>query len=222
MKIQNNFVGIITLGHFNPGILTQDFLKTECGLEFRGEGKEEPRSPVFTRISYAKVRFQADLGRLQITEREIEEPGNSKVAEYLRVYLEKLPYTPVFASGVNINITISEADVRSLIEVFLSKKDRLFGLLGTNEYEFETTSIRRRQGKEYTRWKVNNFLQKDKVSETITLNRTDTMFWRLNYNYEVRNLLKNKVLLQIITEGFGKIVERYEKVVSNILGGVSL
>jgi len=222
MKIQNNFVSTVTLGHFNPSILTQEFLKKECGLEFREEAKEEPRSPVFTRINYTKVQFTADLGRLQITEREIEEPGNSKVAEYLRIYLEKLSYTPIFASGVNINITISEADVGNFIEMFMSRKDRLFGLLGTNKYEFEATSIRRRQGERYTRWKVNNFLQKDNASETIGLNIIDTMSCRLNYNYEVRNLLRNKVLLQRITERFDKIVERYEKVTSNICGGVSL
>ncbi len=222
MKIQNNFVSIVTLGHFNPSILTQDFLKKECGLGFREEGKEKPRSPVFTRINYTKVEFKADLGRLQITERDIEEPGNSKVAEYLRIYLEKLSYTPVFASGVNINITISGADVGSFIEMFMSRKDRFFGLLGTNEYEFEATSIRRRQGEEYTRWRVHNFLQKDRASETIDLHRIDITSCRLNYNYEVENLLRNKVLLQRITEGFGKIVERYEKVISNICGGVSL
>lgn len=92
----NNYINVVVLGNFNPSILTHDFLVTECGFDLGGKPiKENPPMPVVASLDYDSFSFFADLGRLQITEKECENPKRSKLPNYLDTYLKKLPHTPI-------------------------------------------------------------------------------------------------------------------------------
>jgi len=100
----NNYINLVVLGNFNPNILTHNFLVAECGFNLGNKPiKENPPMPVIASLEYDGISFFADLGRLQITEKNCKEPKQGKLPEYLATYLEKLPHTPITKCGANFS-----------------------------------------------------------------------------------------------------------------------
>ena len=149
MRVKNNFVSCVVIGSFNPSILTSDFIIQECGLEFEGKAIREDRTPVVSRVEYPGFMFLADLDRLQIRETEIDDPGKSKVVDFLRIYLEKLPYTPLSKCGVNINVSISGTNEKDLIALLTERKRELFKILETRDFTIEATSQHQSKGDKF-------------------------------------------------------------------------
>ena len=124
----NDYINLVVLGNFNPSILTHNFLTTVCGFDLGGKPtKENPPMPVIASLDYDSVSFFADLGRLQITEKNCKEPKQSKLPNYLGTYLEKLPHTPITKCGANFryNVEVEETTL-SQIEQKLSSNRQYF------------------------------------------------------------------------------------------------
>ncbi len=100
------------LGHFNPAILTHGFLVDTCGFSELGEPtSQSPREiGVVSEIVYDKFRWFMDLNRMIVENRalinlrEFTSPGLG-----MR-YLDILPYTPLTAAGINLNVDFCVAD----------------------------------------------------------------------------------------------------------------
>ena len=220
MKIKNNFVSVVTIGNFNPAILTQGFLEKDCDFRFEGNPTRVEKTPVVSRIKYSRLDFVVDLERLQIVEYGVANPEDSDVANYVRVYLTKLPYTPVFVCGVNINVDISGLDEKSLVKLLTEGKNDLFQILETRDYQMETTSHHQASRKErYSKWDINYAIKQKEILGRITISTKEDAIWRVNYNYEVRGLERQPTRLKQITAHYPEIVERYRGVVDNIFKG---
>ena len=124
-KMINNYVNLVVLGNFNPSILTHNFLVTQCGFALGNKPiKENPPMPVIASLEYEGISFFADLGRLQITEKECENPKQSELPNYLHTYLEKLPHTPITKCGANFsyNVEIEETKLNQIEQKLLSDR----------------------------------------------------------------------------------------------------
>lgn len=216
MRVGNNFVSVVTLGSFNPSILTSDFLIRECGLEIEGKVTRKERAPVVSRVDYPGLSFLADLDRFKIIERGLDEPGKSRVVEFLRIYLEKLPYTPLSKCGVNINVNVSGINERTLIAVLTEWKKDLFKILGTENFAIETRSRHRPEGDRYVGWTIIYAIKKEDILGRLTISRKRNSVYEVNYNYEVAKLEKNHSRLEAITKGYPRIVKHYEKAIRAI------
>ena len=216
MRVENNFVSVVTLGSFNPSILTSHFLIRECGLEIKGKATREERTPVVSRVDYPGLSFLADLDRFQIIERELDELGKSRVVEFLRIYLEKLPYTPLSKCGVNINVNVSGINERALIAVLTEWKKDLFKILGTENFAIETRSRHRPEGHRYVGWTIIYAIKKEDTLGRLTISKKRNSVYEVNYNYEVAKLEKNHSRLEAITKGYPRIVKHYEKAIRAI------
>jgi hypothetical protein len=216
VRVENNLVSVVTLGSFNPSILTSDFLIRECGLEIEGKVTSEERTPVVSRVDYPGLSFFAGLDRFQIKETGVDDPGKSRVVEFLRIYLEKLLYTPLSRCGVNINVNISEIKERNLITLLTERKKELFKILGTEDFSIETRSRHRPEEDEYLGWTVIYVIEKEDILGRLTMSRKGNSVYELNYNYEVAKLEKNHRHLERITKGYPRIVKHYERVIRAI------
>jgi len=216
MRVKNNFVSCVVIGSFNPSILTSDFIIQECGLEFEGKAIREDRTPVVSRVEYPGFMFLADLDRLQIRETEIDDPGKSKVVDFLRIYLEKLPYTPLSKCGVNINVSISGTNEKDLIALLTERKRELFKILETRDFTIEATSQHQSKGDKFLKWNIVYVIQKEHVLGRLAITIKGESVYEVNHNYEVGRLEKNHSRLQIVTQDYPKVVKRYEQIIRAI------
>lgn len=218
MRVKNNFVSSVTIGSFNPSILTSDFLIQECGLKFEDRAIREERTPVVSRVEYPGILFLADLDRLQIKETGIDDPRNSEIVEFLRIYLEKLPYTPLSKCGVNINVNISGAMEKKVIVLLTERKGGLFKRLETQDFTIEAISRHQPEEEKYLQWNITYVIQKEDTLGRVSIIAKGNSVYEVNYNYEVGKLQKNHIRLEMITKGYPKIVKRYEQIIREIFG----
>lgn len=218
MRVKNNFVSSVTIGSFNPSILTSDFLIQECGLKFEDRAIREERTPVVSRVEYPGISFLADLDRLQIKETRIDDPRNSEIVEFLRIYLEKLPYTPLSKCGVNINVNISGAMEKKVIVLLTERKGGLFKRLETQDFTIEAISRHQPEEEKYLQWNITYVIQKEDTLGRVSMIAKGNSVYEVNYNYEVGKLQKNHIRLEMITKGYPKIVKRYEQIIREIFG----
>lgn len=218
MRVKNNFVSSVTIGSFNPSILTSDFLIQECGLKFEDRAIREERTPVVSRVEYPGILFLADLDRLQIKETRIDDPRNSEIVEFLRIYLEKLPYTPLSKCGVNINVNISGAMEKKVIVLLTERKGGLFKRLETQDFTIEAISRHQPEEEKYLQWNITYVIQKEDTLGRVSMIAKGNSVYEVNYNYEVGKLQKNHIRLEMITKGYPKIVKRYEQIIREIFG----
>lgn len=218
MRVKNNFVSSVTIGSFNPSILTSDFLIQECGLKFEDRAIREERTPVVSRVEYPGILFLADLDRLQIKETRIDDPRNSEIVEFLRIYLEKLPYTPLSKCGVNINVNISGAMEKKVIVLLTERKGGLFKRLETQDFTIEAISRHQPEEEKYLQWNITYVIQKEDTLGRVSIIAKGNSVYEVNYNYEVGKLQKNHIRLEMITKGYPKIVKRYEQIIREIFG----
>lgn len=217
MKIKNNFISVVTIGNFNPAILTHDFLTKVCGFQLDDRPQEEHKTPVVSRIKYSGINLMVELDRFQIVEYGVANPEESEVTKYLRIYLEKLPYTPIFICGVNLNINISGLDGRRVAKLLTDQRCQLFQKLETKDFTIESLS-RYQEAKEeqHTKWNITYSPGENEILVRIGLNKIKESDWRVNYNYEVRGLDKEHERLERIILYYPEIVKRYRRVINKL------
>jgi len=117
LEIKNNFISIVVIGHFNPAILSKDFLEENNIIKF----EEEPKikfTPIICTIDYRNLKIIVDLERFQIVENNIEDFGSNSILSFVYNYLEVLKYTPINMIGVNFNFNMN---IGNLNEIYNSK-----------------------------------------------------------------------------------------------------
>ncbi len=103
-----NFVNTVVIGKFNPAILTSEFISTRCHMDF-GNPLREQRAPqnLFSEIAYQAITWFMDLQRFQVQEVGLSGLEDFNSPEYVRRYLELLPYTPINMAGINATISFT-------------------------------------------------------------------------------------------------------------------
>ena len=120
---------ITILGHFNPAILRHDFLTQICKFDF-GEvvNSSPPEITVASEVQYGTIRWFMDFDRMTIQNFKLQKSSDFTVPQFAEIYLEKLPYTPVFAAGLNLLADFELSDITVLWENLL-RPDRIYGII---------------------------------------------------------------------------------------------
>lgn len=213
MEIKNNFISSITLGNFNPAILTPMFLSNACGFNLKDPPKGQTM-PVVSNISFGDISFLVDLERMQIMHKSVQDFQSTPIIGFLKRYLEILPYTPVTISGINFNCDVIGFDFTNLKRIINSDRS-IAKILKTNEY-FVNSRYLYKSGKEkYLLWDL-SLKAGENVFYKLTFYNKDNIC-TFNYNYEVHNLERERALLSNITDKFNNLIERYEYIKNKIM-----
>lgn len=220
---KNNYINLVVLGSFNPAILTHEFLVHECGFELpNGPDRKGPTMPVVASIDYNNLTFFADLGRLQITEKNIEDPKSSNVPNYTQRYLEKLPHTPITKCGANFSYTLSieRARLQQINKWISSKRDEFFRILKLKEIELEV-SFALGQDKQIVKgWTLRSQREEyDAVTMLKVIYPEAVNQVKVDFNFEVDDLNKDRNRLLIITANFSKVFDIFKEQIEMIFSG---
>ena len=205
----NNYINLVVLGNFNPSILTHNFLTAVCGFDLGGNPtKENPPIPVLSSLEYGDVSFFADLGRLQITQKNCTKPRQSKLPRYLATYLEKLPYTPITRGGANFsyNMEVEELRLSQIEQKLLNNRQYFCGALNAPEIQLEVSFSVDDKTEIVKKWILRTVAQSGEASTTMTVQPAEDSKIRIDFNYEL-NLEKRCDQLTNITRDYASVYD---------------
>ena len=205
-------MNLVVLGNFNPSILTHKFLTTECGFVDLGNKptEENPPMPVVASLGYGDISFFADLGRLQITEKNCGNPKQSKLPGYLATYLEKLPHTPITKCGANFSYDIEVQGIKlNQIEQKLSSNRQCFcKTLDAAEIQLEVIFSVNDKTEAVKKWILRTSAQSGESNTTMTVQRTDDSKIKIDFNYEI-NIEQSRDRITKITQDYAKVYDLF-------------
>jgi len=224
VNYKNDYINLVVLGSFNPAILTHEFLVEECGFDLPAKpDRKGPPMPVVASIDYGSVAFFADLGRLQITQKNCDDPKSSKLPAYLRVYLEKLPYTPITKCGANFSceVTVGKKKVEAIEERLRSDRGHFRESLESEAVDIEVC-FELDDGQERVRnWAVRTRSRRHEASTVMKVARMATVegVIKVDFNYEVGNLDTERKRLNSVTSEYGEVVDLFNRQVQKLFEG---
>lgn len=108
MKKNYNFISLVALGHFNPSIMTPDFLNKTCELNLGMPTDQSPdHFPVLRMFQFDNLKINLELDRFQIQDIREKDIDKTKIIDVFKSFYNKLPYTPINTVGINVNGKIS-------------------------------------------------------------------------------------------------------------------
>jgi len=218
MKILYNYLSLVALGSFNPAILTLDFLNNVCKLDLGDlTGQSPSEIPVHRRLDFNRLHFIVDIERFQIREEGIDEKEfrESKQLEYFDAYYQKLPYTPLKAIGMNINVNleIEKIDAENLFNKTQTPKTYL-DFFSVSEIEVEEISLHTNTEKV---WKGSNYCIKKQNDLTRRINSTrNENSVILNYNAEAGNLRKDLAQYDLLINRYSQICDEFTNFIKHL------
>jgi hypothetical protein len=207
-RMINDYINLVVLGNFNPSILTHNFLTAVCGFDLGSKPTEKNLPlPVVASLSYGEISFFADLGRLQITEKNCRNPKKSKLPTYLKTYLNKLPHTPITKCGANFNcnIEVREKKLKDIEQKLQKDRQYFCKALDVAEIQLEVIFDINDKAETVKRWILRTTAQSGESSTTMNLQRLEDLKIKIDFNYEI-NLEQNR------DEGIRKITDDYAKI----------
>jgi hypothetical protein len=205
VKVKNNFISVVSLGCFNPAILTPRFLKEKCEFETHLEPKGRT-TPVAAVINYGSTSFVVDLERFQIKHSDVDDFLKSAIVPVMIKYLTVLEYTPVEAMGVNLNYDISGPDVAEVRKTLQENCNKIFQVMKLSD---ATTTYREHRKSDGTRelieFDISGKIDQNTVQRLNILIKNKTL--QVNYNHEIRNLEQNRDLIKRIEQDWHSLVE---------------
>jgi len=221
---KNDYINLVVLGNFNPSILTHDFLVSDCGFDLGNEPTAKgPPIPVVASLDYDKISFFADLGRLQITERNCKDPKLSQMPHYLNTYLQKLPYTPVTKCGANFSyeLTAEKARLENIERWLRNDRNKLCETLQLKTLTLEVCLVIDNKKEKTKNWVLRTKIREYEASTMMKVSYmpgSDNTI-KLDFNYEVGNLDKDKKLLNSVTADYANVVDLFKHQVEKIFVG---
>lgn len=220
---KNEYINLVVLGSFNPAILTHEFLVKNCEFDFKKEPKANmPPVPVISSLEYEKVSFFADLGRIQITEKDCAEPKSSQLPHYLDVYLKKLPYTPITKCGANFSyeLTIENEKLKTVEEWLKSHRSKFNEILKSNTIKIEISLTVENGEEKFESWTIRTKVKEYNASTMMKISSVEghNDKVKVDFNYEVGNLNRDKNLIKSITGDYAKAVDLFLHQVERIFG----
>jgi hypothetical protein len=215
MEIKNNFESIITLGSFNPAILTPEFLK-ENGIATFKTPPEGNASPIVSQLKFENITFFVELERFQILDNKIASFDKSPIVAWAFKYLDILKYTPVFVQGVNFNVNLTDFEENKNIQnIFKDPIREMPNYVDkVNEYWVDVkTEIAEGEAQNQVincKYDIGN-----EISISTNLNRKDKEIL-LNFNYEVQNIKSERKRLNIIIDNYQSIYEKFNLFINRV------
>ena len=206
----NNCINLVVLGNFNPSILTHNFLVTECGFGLNKPSKKDHHMPVMASLEYEDISFFADLGRLQITEKNCKEPRQSKLPEYLATYLEKLPYTPIIKCGANFSysIEIKETKLNQIEQKLATNRQYFCKALNATGIQLEVIFSVNDNTESVKKWILRTNIQSEESSTIMTVQRAEKSKVTVDFNYEI-NLEQSRDKIKKLTDNYAEIYDLF-------------
>jgi hypothetical protein len=214
MDFKNDYINLVVLGSFNPAILTHEFLVRECGFNLPSEPNSKgPAMPVVASLEYGNLSFFADLGRLQIMEKNCTDPKESKIPEYLQVYLDKLPYTPITKCGANFSCraAVDKLRIKQITQWLGNERNKFCKVLKLNAITLEVVFTVDQSKEEVVSWILRT---KTNAYDATTMLKVampgsgDEM--KIDFNYEVAGLDKDRKQLSSVTTNYGEVFDLFE------------
>ena len=222
----NNYINLVVLGNFNPAILTPDFLYKVCDFHFGSEPSVNPQEvlpgmpPVVASLVCGDVSFQVDLGRLQIAEKNCKDPRSSQLPAYLDVYLKKLPYTPISVCGANLNynMIVEKAKLDTIEEWLKNNRTKFCETLQVDAVNLEASFSIEKKEEKIKKWLLRTAISEHNATIRINVSYVSDSenTVKINFNYEVPNLDRDRNLLTSITTDYSKIVDLCEHYLGKI------
>jgi hypothetical protein len=225
MDFKNDYINLVVLGSFNPAILTHEFLVRECGFDLLGEPDSKgPAMPVVVVVSleYGNISFSADLGRLQIMEKNCADPKGSKIPEYLQVYLDKLPYTPITKCGANFSYRLAAEKSRlgQITQWLRNDRDKFCKALKLNTITIEVVFAVDQSKEEVVNWilrtKADSYDASTMLKIAMPISGNEV---KIDFNYEVATLDKDRQRLSSVTANYGEVFDLFESQLERIFTG---
>jgi len=223
VKYKNNYINLVVLGSFNPGILTHEFLTKECHLVLGEQTHSQPVPvPVVASLEYGKVTFFADLGRLQITENSCENPEKSLIPQYAQTYLEKLEYTPLNKCGANFSyeLSVDESMLNTVHSWLKDNRNKVLNVLGLGQVGLEVSFDITAGKEEIKTWIVRTKVEKNNATTMAKFHYGGggrPLY--VDFNFELPGLDKDKTLLKTVTAGYSDIFKMFKNQIESIFAG---
>jgi len=212
MEIKNNFANVICLGHFNPSILTPNFIREVCKLELDGTPQGQT-TPVVSNLQWGNILFLVEMERILVQETNIANFKDTKVIQYFERYLGILSHTPVFVCGLNLNVSLHDFDI-GIIDNNLLNKDRMLRILKTDVVTIEKKEIIKKDSLE---WQVYNFVypSEDKTQFRLNLRKNQGII-TFNFNYEISDLNSDINRIKKLNEKLTSVLDMNQTIVKSI------
>jgi len=206
MDVKNNFISVVSLGCFNPAILSPQFLKEKCGFESHSEPKGRT-TPVVTGWDYGSVSFLLDLERFQIKHSDVTDFLNTAIVTMMLKYLAVLEYTPVDAVGLNLNYDLRTVNPGKFLNRLHQSQKELIQFMKLNESVITQRHRRRVKGAEQLiEMDVSGGINENTLERLNATSHDSSV--RINYNHEMRNLRERRDLLAKIEPNWKAFVEK--------------
>ena len=217
MDIKNNFLSVVTLGSFNPAILTPDFLKMH-EIFSDVEHLKGRSSPVVSEIIHNDIHFLAELERFQITHRKIRNFNESDILDSAVKYLEVLEYTPLLAQGINFNVDINDYDDSPIIKEILGDPVLKFCkyIGGIDDFLIDL-KVEVVSGNKETKGINFKYFIEDGIVIAINMNKANDKIV-LNYNQEVKNINSDRDRIKIIRDRYSDIITNFNDFINTLKG----
>ena len=208
MKQIINYKSVVTIGSFNPAILTHDFLCDHCDFE-RAHNPKGSTNPVLSEIKYGNLILTMELNRFQIQLLKCDDFDDEYPVSLMNRYLNILEFTPLGLMGVNFNYCLSGLETGSLANVLTSP-------LGVSDFfGFDPTLVRvevkkpNGTGLTLSQVIVTHQLNSD-FKNTIKIDFEDAAI-AVNSNYEIDRLDKHRSRIDKFSKEYGLLVSDNSK-----------
>ncbi|MBA7691067.1 hypothetical protein ES703_99605 [subsurface metagenome] len=221
---KNDYINLVVLGNFNPSILTHDFLVNECGFNLGNKPiSTSPPMPVVASLDYDKISFFADLGRLQITEKNCKEPKLSQIPIYLNTYLQQLPYTPITKCGANFSydLTVEKRPLENIEQWLENNRNKFCKTLKLKTLDLEVCFAIDDKQEEVKNWTLRTKIPEYEASTMLKVSYIAGAGneIKIDFNYEVTGLDRDKKLLANVTTDYENVVDLFKYQVEKIFSG---
>lgn len=220
---KSDYINLVVLGSFNPAILTHEFLVKECGFDLLGEPDSKgPAMPVVASLEYRNLIFFADLGRLQIMEKNCADPKGSRIPQYLQTYLDKLPYTPIIKCGANFSyrLSVDKSRLWQITQWLRNDRDKFCEALKLNTITIEVVFAVDQSKEEVVSWILRT--KADRYDATTMLKVAMPSSGnepKIDFNYEVAGLDKDRKRLSSVTTSYGEVFDLFKGQAKKIFAG---
>jgi hypothetical protein len=215
MEIKNNFLSVISLGSFNPAILTPEFLVEQKIFSF-----ESPpvgtTSPVISQIKSGNISLLVELERFQVMHDAVDDFQKSPIVSISSNYLDVLKYTPIFVQGINFNLNLKNyGDSVSLKKIFDNPIKTMVEYLHKFEEYLIDVKTKVLKGRNETEAINCKYFIDAGISVAVNLKKEDKEVV-LNFNYEVQNIKDDRSRLKNISDNYQRIWKLLESFVEKI------
>jgi len=215
MEVGNNFVSIVSLGCFNPAILTPKFFKEYCDVSIDLESVKSVTTPIASSIKYKNIEISVELSKYQIVERNVRSTSKIKILKYFLNYFRVLKYTPIYKIGINFNSTIFKVEQNTLDLLNNGKSLREFfgtdDLTYLNKVKISQTDINE------VLWNLFYTVKENyQITISLTLNNGDLV---INQNFEFSDIESNKNIYYRIFRKYPTLEKKNSKFLQYLMGG---